>query len=524
MRRLSVLTAITALVAGLLAGLFPGSASAATTYSAAPASSWIPNGTVRAIAVTPTTIYIGGEFTSLRHPYTGAVVTRSHLAAIDRATGNPTSWNPAPNSYDSDEQPPIATIAVGPDGMVYVGGDFTSIGGVTRIHAAAVTPAGAVTSWRADTDASLGHVWDMAVSGTKLYMVGQFNTVNGQSRDGAARVDLSNGAVDAWDAHLSGRAQAVAVTGSTVVLGGTFTAIGGAARSYLGSVDTATGAVSSWAPATQCDSGIICRIRDLAVNGSQVYAAIGGEPGGRAAAWTLGMDNPMWKDVTDGEVQTLDYFDGVVYLGGHFSAAIRDSAHQSPNPAVNRNQFAAVDAATGLVLPYALPTSNPALPGLWAIHADASGLRIGGGTTLTSGPFARFLTFAATGVTVPGPVAPPTTTVTVKTKGCKTCLVRVNSRRGSSSWSSPWVKAKGGVTTFSVWTSRTVGLTVQVKAPWERKQKNNAEVVMRYKGKKVGQKVSAKVAAAMKKATSCYAGTSARSLKFTVQVKKVKAG
>ncbi|MFZ2502103.1 MAG: hypothetical protein WAW88_05490, partial [Nocardioides sp.] len=42
--------------------------------------------------------------------------------------------------------------------------------------------------------------------------------------------------------------------------------------------------------------------------------------------------------------------------------------------------------------------------------------------------------------------------------------------------------------------------------------------------KKVGQKVSAKVAAAMKKATSCYAGTSARSLKFTVQVKKVKAG
>lgn len=514
---------LAALVAGLLVSLTPQAANAAT-YGASPASTWVPNGTVRAIAVTPTRIYLGGDFTSLKNPYSDVVVTRQHLAAIDRATGNPTSWAPATNDENaSNGRPAVSALAVGPDGTVYVGGDFTTIGGASRSHAAAVSAAGAVTGWAANTAGGEKHVWDLKVSGDKLFMAGQFTSVNGVTRPGVAKVDLATGAVDtSFDAHTPRGIQALTISGGQLVIGGTFTSVAGQPREFLAAVDASTGALHAWNPPSQCVSGVVCRIRDLDSNGSDIYAAIGGEPGGKAARWTLGTDTPEWVDRADGEVQAVDYYDGVAYFGGHFSNAFHDPGANGASHA--RNQFAAVNATSGMVLNYALPTIDPALPGVWTIQADATGLRLGGSTQVANQPFARFLTFAASGVVIAGPQPGQSTIVTVKTKGCPTCKVRLVSRRGTTNWTSSWVKASKSIAKIAVLTSRTDGLSVQIKAPWEKRLTKTTEVVMRYKGKKAGQKVTAAVAATKKQATSCFKGTSSASLALKVVVQKVVLG
>lgn len=524
MRRFAISSVLSALVAGLLVSVTPQAANAAT-FSATPTPTWVPNGTVRAIAVTPTRIYLGGDFTALKNPYTDVVLSRGHLAAIDRATGNPTAWGPVTNDADTtNDQPAVAALAVGPDGTVYVGGDFTTIGGQSRSHAAAVDAAGAVTTWQANAGGSNGHVWDLKVSGDKLFVAGQFSSINGVNRPGVAKVSLANGTVDtAFNANAQRGVQALALSGSQLVIGGTFTSVAGQARDFLAAVDSTTGALNAWAPPTQCPAPAdqtVCRVRDLDTNGSEIYAGIGGEPGGRVARWNLGTNAPVWMAEADGDVQAIDYYDGAVYLGGHFMKV--GDAGAAPNRP--RNQFAAVSAAGGAVLSYALPTTTPANPGLWAVVADNTGIRLGGGTLLANQPFAKFLTFAASGVVIPGPTPGSSTIVTVKTKGCKRCKVRLVSRHATTNWVSSWVRATNGVAKISVLTSRTDGLSVQVKAPWERRLTKTTEVVMRYKGKKPGQKVTAAVAAKKKKASSCYRGTTSTALTLKVMVKKVPMG
>ncbi len=518
---------------GLLVGLMPPAAWA-LTYSSTAAPTWIPNGQVWAITVTPTRVYLGGDFSSLKNPVTGASVTRNHLAAIDRATGNPTSWapnvidNPAiPDPNGQRRNPAIAAILVNGN-TVYVGGDFTAIGATDRNFAAAISAStGAVTSWNPLVEGGL--VWDFSLDGSDLYMVGQFGKVGGNDSTGAARVDASTAAHEpGWDVQMVGQAQAIAKSGNTIYLGGTFTELKGQARNYLASVNDNNGDPTGWTPPTQCpDIATICRVRDLAVDGSHVYAAIGGEPGGRAGAWLASgaNDEPEWKHEADGEVQAVTVYDGVVYFGGHFKERITElTPAGDPGTRSPRNQFYAADPDTGVVLPYTIPAVEPARPGIRVIQADATAIRIGGTTPILNKPYKNFLTFAAPGVTIPGPVA-TTTRLVVKTKGCKTCKVRVYEDRGSDTpWKSKWKKAKKSKTVFSVPTHKTVGLTVQIKAPWERRMKKTTEVVMRYSGRNAGQKIGPIKAAKYKKATSCWAGTVADSAKLVVATKRVALG
>ncbi len=541
-----------ALLLGLVAAVVPSVASA-ETYNATPTPTWIPQGAggaggggqVWAMAVTPTRIYLGGDFTSLRNPATNATFAASNLVAIDRATGNPTSAFVAPVVADASGldgngyrlNPAVSSLDVAADGSVYVGGNYTSIDGVARGYVAKISSAGVMdATWNPGVS---GPVRDLELSANDadLYMVGQFQTVGGASHVSAAKVSATGvGALDpVFDANMGtvGRASSIKVTPSLVYLGGDFTMVDGQNQLNLASVDATTGDVTTWRPNagpsdTICNGNGVefCKVLDLDVDeAGKVYAAIAGNGGGFAAAWDNGVDAYDWRNKADGDIQAVDVYDGIVYFGGHFEASVTDYFPTIVSP---RNQFYAANPADGATLPYSLPTTTPATPGVRVIRADESALRIGGTTNLSGGLYSNFLTFAQPNFVIPGPppTSPPaTTTVTVKLKGCPTCKVRLTQKRGSGAlWDSKWKTASKGVAVFTVPTSKTVGLTATVDAPWEKKFKKTAEVVMRYKGKAVGAKVSAKAAAKMKKASSCYAGTTAKTLTFTVSVKKAKAG
>ncbi len=346
-------------------------ASAAYQVTAAP--SWVPNGTVYAVAKVGSTVYLGGDFTSLTDPVSHQTASRSHLAAVDATTGAPTSWNPGADGS-------VRTLAVGPSGTVYAGGTFTRAAGVAATRLAAITAAGrAVTGFTASAGNT---VRDVLVDSTGLYVAGAFGNVNGTVRSRVARLNPSTGAVvTGFDAKVAGgNVYSLARSGTSLLLGGSFTSVSGLPRVASAAVSTTTGVATSWAPAALCSD---CPVLDLATNGTNVYEAIGGA-GNRAAAFSLSTGKRVWATTPgDGDAQAIAVVGSSVYVGGHFTTFA----------GVKRPQLVALDAAGGALAPYSVTFTGSNAPGVWSILADSTALRLGGGFLLSGNPAARYATF-----------------------------------------------------------------------------------------------------------------------------------
>ena len=82
--------------------------------------------------------------------------------------------------------------------------------------------------------------------GTKLYITGSFNSVNGATARGLARLDQSTGTPEsAFVTTLNARGSELAASNSTVYVGGRFTTVNGAPRASLAAVNATTGALDT---------------------------------------------------------------------------------------------------------------------------------------------------------------------------------------------------------------------------------------------------------------------------------------
>jgi len=192
---------------------------------------------------------------------------RSAIAALDASTGAATSWDPSAAGPAFVE---VAAIAVS-KGTVYVGGDFTEIGGQPRNHIAALDPAsGAATSWDPNADGT--EVYALAVSGNTIYAGGFFDHIGGKGRQSIAALDAATGAATSWDPDADGTVLALSVKGNTVFAGGVFDHIGGQQRARIAALDAKSGAASTWdAQVSELSHGVAA----IEVSGSTVY--VGGE-------------------------------------------------------------------------------------------------------------------------------------------------------------------------------------------------------------------------------------------------------
>jgi hypothetical protein len=243
---------------------------------------WDPNANdvVRALAVSGSTVYAGGAFTCFGNCPSGTEGsdkwTRNRLAAIG-TNGNLQSWNPNASST-------VQALAVS-GSTIYAGGDFITIGGITRKRLAAIEFGGTcltaynpscLHSW--DPDAN-GNVNALAVSGTTVYAGGSFTTIGGTPRNRLAAIG-TDGSLQSWDPNVGGSTvYALAVSGTTVYAGGSFTTIGGTTRNRLAAIGT-DGSLQNWNPNV---GGGIPLVYALVASGSTVYAGgafttIGGLP------------------------------------------------------------------------------------------------------------------------------------------------------------------------------------------------------------------------------------------------------
>jgi hypothetical protein len=156
---------------------------------------------------------------------------RSHIAALDAATGLATGWDPNANNE-------LSAIAVN-GSTVYAAGVFSNIGGQTRKNVAALDAnTGLATAWAPDANY---RVLALAVSGSTVYGGGYFTTIGGQPRNRLAAADVASGLAAPWDPNVDApfpfpQVSALAVSGGLIYAGGNFTGIGNLPNSYFAAI------------------------------------------------------------------------------------------------------------------------------------------------------------------------------------------------------------------------------------------------------------------------------------------------
>ena len=316
-----------------------------------------PNDTVRTLAVSGSTLYAGGDFTSIGGE------GRASIAALDRTTGAATSWDPHASQEGGPDAPLIVYALRVSGSTVYATGNFTSIGGQPRNSIAALdATTGTATSWDPNPD---GDVYALAFSGATVYVGGSFDHIGGQPRNGVAALDATTGAAKGWNPNPDGSVFALAVSGSTVYAGGVFSSIGGRQRRGVAALDATTGAATGWNP-----SAGPAWVNALAVTGSTVYAAgrfhrIGGQPRNYVAALNATTGTAKsWNPNANSEVYALAISGSTVYAGGGFTSIGGKARHH----------LAALDPSTG-----ARKSWNPnANGGVYALAVSGSTLYVGG--------------------------------------------------------------------------------------------------------------------------------------------------
>ncbi|WP_081682554.1 PKD domain-containing protein [Marmoricola sp. URHB0036] len=178
-----------------------------------------------------------------------------HIAAYDLGTGlvDPT-FNPV---FDGNSGFDVDAVEASPDGTrLYVSGSFNTVNGVTKKGIAEIDPdnGDTVPGFTADADS---RVTELAVSGTTVYAGGRFGKINGVVRKSLAAVDALTGVVDTgFVNNLSGgigvngglTVQKLLLThdGSKLLVIHTGRQINGQDRYGIGIIDTATKQLTPW--------------------------------------------------------------------------------------------------------------------------------------------------------------------------------------------------------------------------------------------------------------------------------------
>jgi len=258
-------------------------------------------------------------------------VNVSPLDKVAKWNGN--SWSGLPGTTGIDMNRTVHAIAVsGTD--VYVGGDFTSIGGISAYK---------IAKWDGHTWSALGNgidngiVYAIAVSGSDVYVGGTFTAASGMKVNRIAKWDghswsaLSSGINACRDPYCSPTVYALAASGSNIYVGGQFASAGEIAADGIAKWNG-----SSW---SSVGNGVRAGARDglvmaLALNRSDLYAGGKFITAGEVNAHNIAKWNgSTWSAMGSGihgdmeRVRTIAINGSDVYVGGAFSTAGGVSVH-----------------------------------------------------------------------------------------------------------------------------------------------------------------------------------------------------
>ena len=153
------------------------------------------------------------------------------------------------NVYDFDCDSRVTAIDLDIDsGEMYVLGQFASVMGETRNRAAKIRyipGSEELLGWNPNLN---GDALSISRSSDTAYIGGAFTTAAGVTRNRVAAFDLEDGLLKAWNPNASATVNAVLWYKNKVYLGGAFTTVSGSTRNRIARVNENTGLVDSWDP------------------------------------------------------------------------------------------------------------------------------------------------------------------------------------------------------------------------------------------------------------------------------------
>ncbi len=361
----------TTIVLALLAALVvagTGTATASVVPVTPDSVVWQTDGRVDALTYSADggTLYIAGLFHHLCPPKqpvcdgTGTKdIATDYLAAVNATTGVPLSgWKPTPDGE-------VDALALGSNGILYVGGVFDFVSGQRHRKVAAITTATglAVAGWKPVFSASVKAL-ALSPDGSVLYAGGTFTAVDSTPRALLAAVSTYSSAnptevLQPWAPNPSGsdtidkgalipatiNSLAVRPTDGQVVAAGVFTTVGGLARDDVAALEPAVGGGLGTAVAGFSLNPPLAYVVlnvTLTRDGSTVFLN-GRGPGGFVLAADSTTGNRIWSRHLDGDVQAAVATDTVLYVGGHFDFV----SLAGTSVLDERHHMAAFDTATG---------------------------------------------------------------------------------------------------------------------------------------------------------------------------------
>lgn len=367
-RRLAALAAACALTVSALTAVAGGaSADTAPVNPADPktpvtvSSDPLPTAQLDGVAwqqvVVGDTVYVAGKFTKARPAGAAAgsqTVARNNVLAYRLSTGELLPFSANLNGQ-------ALSIAASPDGSrIYVGGEFTSVNGTPRSRIVALNAAdgSVIASFNPKVG---GTVRALATAGDTVYAGGIFSNVGSVSRSRLAAFRAGDGALLPWNPQTNNRVNALVVSpdGRQVVVGGAFSTLNGSSRPGfgLGRVDAVTGSnLSLGVNNTVRNSGNASAILSLSSDGTNFYGTgyifradngTGNLEGSFSGKWADG--NLQWVEDCHGDTYGIWASSSAVYVAGHNHDCRNFGGFPEVNPRVEHRAIALSKAATGVL-------------------------------------------------------------------------------------------------------------------------------------------------------------------------------
>ena len=345
---------------------------------------WNPevNAPVQEMSSDGTNIYMVGRFTRVNDN------VRQYAAAV-RTDETVTAWDPQLSvglCGGGEKQSVLQT-----SNYVYVGGCFTSVGGVARTGLAATdrTTGALITGF----NASVGQadVRSLGIDSDRLYLGGAFTTVGGQARAWIAGVNKETGALDtswdagaitaSYDAGVRKAIHSIKVKDSKVYIAGWFGTIGGVTQRYLAALDRTSGALdTAWRPSLGTSSG--GGLFSIAITGDRIYfgGANGSPISGTAFGYASLSDASVatWMNTSGtSEIRGITASDGAAFVAGEFGSVAGNARSKTAAIGLDGTVLAPwpMDAAITAPLAVSITTAGVS-PGI--VTSNPGGINCGG--------------------------------------------------------------------------------------------------------------------------------------------------
>lgn len=356
---------------------------------------------VLAIATSGNRVYVGGKFSDVRNTLTGNLESHAYLAAFDRSTG---AWI---ESFDPLLDGTVWDLKV-VDNKLIVAGQFTNVNGTpltAGLAAVDLITGTTISGWTASLSLSGStarpYVRAMDVVGDTIYIGGNFTSVSAspaesRSRGRVAAVAVSNG--NSNNSFLpdlnNGTVYDIETTNGRVYIVGDFEGINGDPSRGVAIVDETTGAtVPGLAAPVWTPSNIARRYQQaIAAVGDELWQ--GGSEHNSQAYSATGYDY-LKGYVTSGrggDTQAFSLNNGDMIQSSHGNSWIYEDATTWPGLAdyTRTDDYKWVGSFDTVTREYDksfVPSLDSAFnEGVWELHTDVDGCTWFGGD-IAGGPF-----------------------------------------------------------------------------------------------------------------------------------------